>query len=47
MDRRALKTEYRTDLVFDVALVGEVEELAGVAEDHEAGRLDAGMRMQL
>ena len=43
MDRRALKAEYRTDLVFYVALIGEVEELAGVAEDHEAGWLDAGL----
>ena len=43
MNRRTLKAEYRTDLVFDVALIREMEQLTGVAENYKTGRFDAGL----
>ena len=43
-DRRALQSEHAADLVFQIPLVGEVEQLLVVAEDDEVGRLHAHLR---
>lgn len=39
VDGRTLQAEHAADLVLQIPLVGEVEQLLVVAEDHEVGGL--------